>query len=97
MPVFSPFITKGECIPCKDASRCTSRHHEYAISIINVIVSIAALFVILFIIMIMANIIEKIPFDVKIGQGLCSTKWNGLNLFIITVILFLLCIWLLVL
>jgi len=72
-----------------------SRHHVYAISIIEMIATTVAFMVILFIIIIMVSIIESIPLDARIGQGLCSTKWNGLYLFII--ILFLLCIWLLVL
>lgn len=28
IPVFSPFITKYGCIPCMEASRWISRHHE---------------------------------------------------------------------
>jgi len=39
-----------------------------------VIANIAALLVMLFIIIIIVNIIEKIPLEAKIGQGLCSTK-----------------------
>jgi hypothetical protein len=30
--------------------------------------------------------IVRAPLDVRIGQGLCSTKWNGLNLFFIYLI-----------
>ena len=46
--------------------------------------------VMLFIIMIIVNIIDSIPVEARIGHGLCSTRWNGLNLFMI--ILLLLCI-----
>jgi len=52
IPVFNPFITIKECTPCKEASRCTSRHQEYAIIIKNSVVIKVKLFLILFIIII---------------------------------------------
>jgi hypothetical protein len=30
---------------------------------------------------------DKIPFEANKGQGLCSTKWNGLNFCVITLFL----------
>jgi len=74
IPVFSPFITIKECTPCKEASRCTSRHQEYAIIVRNKVATKVNLFLILFIIIIIVNIIDRIPFEAKMGQGLCSTR-----------------------
>jgi len=30
---------------------------------------------------------HRVPFDARIGHGLISTKWNGLNLFVIILLL----------
>lgn len=51
-----------------------SRHHIYAIIDISIRVAIIIFLVMLFIIMIIVSIIDSIPFEARIGQGLCSTK-----------------------
>lgn len=89
IPVFSPFITKLEWLPCLEDSRWMSRHHVYAItSIVKKAIRITKKFFLL-IITSLAVTNDRIPLDANKGHGLWSTRWNGLNLFII--ILFLLC------
>jgi len=90
IPVFNPFITMFEWFPCVVPSRWMSRHHEKAIPSTK-INEINIIF--------MLTLFTKIspdstnlnaPFEANKGQGLISTKWKGLNLFIN--ILLLLCI-----
>jgi hypothetical protein len=83
MPVFNPFITTKEWLPWSEASRWMSRHHENEIRSIKdkeaIIVRVLTLFI--------SNNPEitkhKAPLDANKGHGLWSTKWKGLNFFII--------------
>jgi len=89
IPVFNPFITKFEWLPWLVASRWMSRHHVNANSSIT-ISEIRMMMLIFLLIMINPEVTRaRIPFDANKGQGLMSTRWNGLNFVVIT--LFLLC------
>lgn len=84
IPILRPFMTASGCMPCHDLSRWTSRHQEKATTNVkekenkNVIKD--------------TEFINKINLktkdieapEAKIGQGLTFTKWNELNLLIIT-------------
>jgi hypothetical protein len=84
IPVFSPFITTFEWCPCDVDSRWMSRHHineinRTVVSAISKGVGLNRL--------IHANPprIMHIPaLDARIGHGLISTRWNGLNFLIIS-------------
>jgi len=90
IPVFNPFITKFEWFPWLVASRWMSRHQVYANrSMVKNEIKIMVLIFLL--IMIKPEVTKaRIPLDVSNGQGLMSTRWNGLNFLVI--ILFLWCI-----
>jgi len=86
IPVFSPLITTIEWLPWVVPSRWISRHHEKA-TISIIIKEINAIFIeTLFIITKPDNTMQRAPLDANKGQGLTSTRWNGLNLFIITLL-----------
>jgi len=83
IPVFRPFITMGEWDPCVFLSRWISRHHVKAI-IITMASDIRINVEFFLLISSNVDIISDIAYqEVIIGQGLCSTKWNGLNFFVI--------------
>lgn len=83
IPVFSPFITMFEWFPWLVDSRWISRHHIYAIKIVNKIDSVIIGFLILFILDSPVSIRHIAVFDAMSGHGLCSTRWNGLNFVVI--------------
>lgn len=83
MPVFNPFITKSEWLPWFVPSRCTSRHHEKAIVNIKASESRVTFIEILFIKTNPERTKHNAPFDASNGQGLTSTRWKGLYLFVI--------------
>lgn len=84
IPVFKPFITKSECLPWFAPSRCTSRHHENATILIRANENKVIFTEVLFIKTNPESIMHSAPFDASNGQGLKSTRWKGLNLFVIT-------------
>lgn len=84
IPVFNPFITISEWFPWLVASRWISRHHEKATINMIIKVTIITFFVTLFTRRRPDSTRAKAPFEAKIGQGLTSTRWNGLNFLIIT-------------
>jgi hypothetical protein len=82
IPVFSPFITIVEWFPWTLLSRWISRHHEKATKItikndvkkkvpFKLLIKISP-----------EKTRHKAPLEASKGQGLISTKWKGLNLFI---------------
>lgn len=82
IPVFNPFITMLEWFPCVDPSRWISRHHENAIPRTNKKeININFMFT-LFTKIRPERTSLRAPLDASKGQGLMSTKWKGLNLFI---------------
>ena len=83
IPVFKPFITCIEWFPCVDPSKWMSRHHENATRRIIVNEIKDSFILILFIRTNPDKTIHKAPLEAKIGHGLMSTRWKGLNLFII--------------
>ena len=83
IPVFKPFITRFEWFPWDVPSRWTSRHQEKATKSIIINDKPKNFIETLFIITKPDKTKQKAPFEAKIGQGLMSTRWKGLNLFII--------------
>lgn len=86
IPVFSPFITKSEWCPWIDASRWMSFHHMKAtVAVIKNVIS-TGVFRLLFIKITPEARRLSALFEAKIGQGLTSTRWKGLNFVIIYLI-----------
>jgi hypothetical protein len=83
IPVFKPFITILEWFPWVVPSRWMSRHHEKATTSIIIKEIKDILLDTLFIMIRPERTIHKAPLEARRGQGLTSTKWKGLNLFII--------------
>lgn len=83
IPVFRPFMTNEEWSPWLEDSRWISRHQENDTKLINKSVRIVTLILIWFINSNPKSIIHIMTKDVTKGQGLFSTKWNGLNFFFI--------------
>lgn len=85
IPVFSPVITIFEWCPWIEASRWMSRHQTYArIDVISRIINVK-LNIFLLIITSMDSTTQRILFEASRGHGLTSTRWNGLNFFIILI------------
>ena len=83
IPVFRPFMTKVVWFPWEALSRWISRHQNKAVK--NIIIKdILINFIDTLLIIISLDRTKDIDLlEAKIGQGLISTKWKGLNLFII--------------
>lgn len=64
-------------------SRWISRHHEYEINPIKIAEINIEFTLTLFIHRIHLEVRHKAPPEAMIGQGLFSTRWNGLNFFTI--------------
>lgn len=83
IPVLSPFITRIEWFPWSVDSRWMSRHQVYASRIMTVN-EIRMIELIFLLIIIRPDVTKaRIPLDANNGQGLISTKWKGLNFFVI--------------
>jgi hypothetical protein len=82
IPVFRPFITRSEWFPWEDDSRWTSRHHRKATSTVIAKDSIMSDLLTLFMIIIPDKTTVNDLLEAKIGQGLTSTRWKGLNFLI---------------
>jgi len=87
MPVFSPFMTELECNPWVELSRWMSRHHTNATVSMNASAITITLGVSLFMISRPDSTKQIAPPEASSGHGLISTKWNGFDLFVITLLL----------
>ena len=83
IPVFRPFITIDEWLPWLVDSRWISRHQEKAITKVVRRETRMIVFLTLFIKISPAITSDMAPLEAIIGQGLCSTRWKGLNFIII--------------
>lgn len=81
IPVFKPLITKSEWCPWIEASRWISFHHIKATSDVKIKIMRRGFLRLLFIKIKPEARSLKALLDAKIGQGLTSTRWKGLNLF----------------
>lgn len=87
IPVFKPFMTMSEWLPCVAPSRWISRHHEYATINVRIKEYKVNFMDTLFIITNPESTIQRALFEANKGHGLTSTKWKGLNLFVIILLL----------
>lgn len=83
IPIFNPFITELECHPWIEDSRWISSHHKKASVIVKMKIIKKETFKFLLIKINPEKTNARALLEARIGQGLTSTKWKGLNLVII--------------
>lgn len=80
---FSNFMVVNECLPCREDSRLTSRHHKIIPKNgIAIIIRIEKIIILKDLSEQMNIVAEyKRNIDIKIGQGLGFGRWNGFLIF----------------